>query len=346
MDETTASAGGAAGFARRPRPRRPPASGRTGPAALGVPVAPPGHPPRARQAEQPPRGPRRDPAHRALGHGCDATKAAASSVGDRGLQVAKRGGAPPRAALSAPRSRSAPPAPPRCLHSLDARAARARSAELHHRRDRVRGPFEHRLHRAVAAVAHPARHPPGRASRRIVSRKNTPWTCPCTTTRRAGGLAHTSSPPTSERRHSRMEASAQVASPPGASTRNTGSCSTSCSARRTTSAGCPRARSRAPRSTRGLIFSREDAQRQHAEMVSVYEEAGVRVHFLEPDPALPYQVFARDSSINVLRRADRHPVRPVVAPRRVRPRHPLLPGRAASRSSTWSRPARSRAATS
>jgi N-dimethylarginine dimethylaminohydrolase len=34
-------------------------------------------------------------------------------------------------------------------------------------------------------------------------------------------------------------------------------------------------------------------------MVSIYEEAGVRVHFLEPDPALPYQVFARDSSINV-----------------------------------------------
>jgi N-dimethylarginine dimethylaminohydrolase len=49
----------------------------------------------------------------------------------------------------------------------------------------------------------------------------------------------------------------------------------------------------------GLAFSREDALRQHAEMVSVYEEAGVRVHLLEPDPALPYQVFARDSSINV-----------------------------------------------
>ena len=49
----------------------------------------------------------------------------------------------------------------------------------------------------------------------------------------------------------------------------------------------------------GLTFSREDAQRQHAEMVSVYEEAGVTVHRLEPDPALPYQVFARDSSINV-----------------------------------------------
>ena len=34
-------------------------------------------------------------------------------------------------------------------------------------------------------------------------------------------------------------------------------------------------------------------------MVSVYEENGVRVHLLEPDAALPYQVFARDSSINV-----------------------------------------------
>jgi N-dimethylarginine dimethylaminohydrolase len=49
----------------------------------------------------------------------------------------------------------------------------------------------------------------------------------------------------------------------------------------------------------GLSFSREDALRQHAEMVSVYEDAGVRTHFIEPDPALPYQVFARDSSINV-----------------------------------------------
>jgi N-dimethylarginine dimethylaminohydrolase len=49
----------------------------------------------------------------------------------------------------------------------------------------------------------------------------------------------------------------------------------------------------------GLVFSYDDAIRQHAEMISVYEEAGVRVHLLEPDPALPYQVFARDSSINV-----------------------------------------------
>jgi N-dimethylarginine dimethylaminohydrolase len=49
----------------------------------------------------------------------------------------------------------------------------------------------------------------------------------------------------------------------------------------------------------GLTFSAEEASAQHAEMVSVYEEAGVKVHFLEPDPNLPYQVFARDSSINV-----------------------------------------------
>jgi N-dimethylarginine dimethylaminohydrolase len=38
------------------------------------------------------------------------------------------------------------------------------------------------------------------------------------------------------------------------------------------------------------------AARQHAELVAVYEGAGVRCHFLEPDPVLPYQVFARDSS--------------------------------------------------
>ena len=38
------------------------------------------------------------------------------------------------------------------------------------------------------------------------------------------------------------------------------------------------------------------AATQHAELVSAYVDADVRCHFLEPDPALPYQVFARDSS--------------------------------------------------
>jgi N-dimethylarginine dimethylaminohydrolase len=46
----------------------------------------------------------------------------------------------------------------------------------------------------------------------------------------------------------------------------------------------------------GHRFDAGLAARQHAEMVSAYEEAGVAVHQLEPDPALPYQVFARDSS--------------------------------------------------
>jgi N-dimethylarginine dimethylaminohydrolase len=46
----------------------------------------------------------------------------------------------------------------------------------------------------------------------------------------------------------------------------------------------------------GHRFDGELASRQHAEMVAAYEEAGARVHYLEPDPALPYQVFARDSS--------------------------------------------------
>lgn len=43
-------------------------------------------------------------------------------------------------------------------------------------------------------------------------------------------------------------------------------------------------------------FDRDLALRQHAEMIARYEEAGVRCHFLAPDPSLPYQVFARDSS--------------------------------------------------
>jgi N-dimethylarginine dimethylaminohydrolase len=46
----------------------------------------------------------------------------------------------------------------------------------------------------------------------------------------------------------------------------------------------------------GAEFDPDAARSQHAEMVSAYESAGVTVHFLEPDPALPYQVFARDSS--------------------------------------------------
>jgi arginine deiminase len=46
----------------------------------------------------------------------------------------------------------------------------------------------------------------------------------------------------------------------------------------------------------GFDFDHERAERQHEALVLAYEEAGARCHFLEPDPALPYQVFARDSS--------------------------------------------------
>lgn len=44
-------------------------------------------------------------------------------------------------------------------------------------------------------------------------------------------------------------------------------------------------------------FDPDAARSQHAELVSIYERAGIRCHYLEPDPALPYQVFARDSSV-------------------------------------------------
>jgi N-dimethylarginine dimethylaminohydrolase len=46
----------------------------------------------------------------------------------------------------------------------------------------------------------------------------------------------------------------------------------------------------------GHAFDPALAASQHAQLVSAYEEAGVRCHFLEPDPALHYQVFTRDSS--------------------------------------------------
>ena len=47
----------------------------------------------------------------------------------------------------------------------------------------------------------------------------------------------------------------------------------------------------------GAAFDAELALAQHRELVSIYESAGVTVHRLEADPALPYQVFARDSSV-------------------------------------------------
>jgi N-dimethylarginine dimethylaminohydrolase len=47
----------------------------------------------------------------------------------------------------------------------------------------------------------------------------------------------------------------------------------------------------------GAVFDAELARAQHRELVAAYESAGVRTHFLEADPALPYQVFARDSSV-------------------------------------------------
>jgi N-dimethylarginine dimethylaminohydrolase len=46
----------------------------------------------------------------------------------------------------------------------------------------------------------------------------------------------------------------------------------------------------------GARFDRDLALRQHQEMVACYQQEGVSCHFLKPDPALPYQVFARDSS--------------------------------------------------
>jgi N-dimethylarginine dimethylaminohydrolase len=47
----------------------------------------------------------------------------------------------------------------------------------------------------------------------------------------------------------------------------------------------------------GRRFDSDAARAQHGELVAAYEQADVAVHRLEADAALPYQVFARDSSV-------------------------------------------------
>jgi len=47
----------------------------------------------------------------------------------------------------------------------------------------------------------------------------------------------------------------------------------------------------------GLQFDRATARRQYDEMLDAYAQAQVRVHGLAPDALLPYQIFARDSSV-------------------------------------------------
>ena len=47
----------------------------------------------------------------------------------------------------------------------------------------------------------------------------------------------------------------------------------------------------------GLEFDYAVARRQYAEMLDAYRQAHVGVYILDADPALPYQVFARDSSV-------------------------------------------------
>lgn len=47
----------------------------------------------------------------------------------------------------------------------------------------------------------------------------------------------------------------------------------------------------------GLKFDRDLAVRQYEEMIHAYRQAGVNVHFLRPEAELPYQIFARDSSV-------------------------------------------------
>ena len=77
---------------------------------------------------------------------------------------------------------------------------------------------------------------------------------------------------------------------------------------------------------RGLRFDKQLAMRQHREMVDAYEQAGVTCHYLPIDENVPYQVYARDSSLHVALRRRHLPAREPEEARRIRDRAALLPG--------------------
>ncbi|MEE4660802.1 MAG: arginine deiminase family protein [Halieaceae bacterium] len=47
----------------------------------------------------------------------------------------------------------------------------------------------------------------------------------------------------------------------------------------------------------GLTFDKAVAEAQYGEMIAAYRQAGVTVHTLAAEPGLPYQLYARDSSV-------------------------------------------------
>ena len=47
----------------------------------------------------------------------------------------------------------------------------------------------------------------------------------------------------------------------------------------------------------GLAFDSEMVRAQYQEMIAAYQEAGVNVYQIPAEAGLPYQVYARDSSV-------------------------------------------------
>ena len=176
---------------------------------------------------------------------------------------------------TAPRTRSAPRAARRVTSTSSTTAPRGARGRRTARAPPPPsgGPSKTASTAPSRAVAHPAGHPaPRRLAPRAVAEEH------------SLDVAR-SRPRVGVPAHSLRCSDDATPSPPGASTPSMDACSTSCSAPRTTSAGCPPARSRARRSPRTSSSATTTRVRQHAEMVSVYEEDGVNVHFLEPDPA-------------------------------------------------------------
>ena len=61
--------------------------------------------------------------------------------------------------------------------------------------------------------------------------------------------------------------------------------------------GRRRTRSSPPQKLLAALADRVAAEAQHAEMATVLEQAGVAIRYLETDPFLPMQTFARDSGV-------------------------------------------------
>ncbi|MFK5036991.1 hypothetical protein ACI4BF_27945, partial [Klebsiella pneumoniae] len=77
----------------------------------------------------------------------------------------------------------------------------------------------------------------------------------------------------------------------------------------------------------GLRFDAKVARAQYGEMIDAYRQAGVTVHQLPAEEGLPYQIFARDSSVMTPWGGDHHAIAETLSPGRDRLGPAVLSGK-------------------